>query len=133
MKKNFLLLFTLPFLSCSKDEAGNENLLLGKWFYKEKIVNGVVIPYDDHEVCGKDYIDFYSPTQVKSIDIFDCEEITDWNGTYTKEDTSININVNGVIRALTILDLRQNFLEVSYEIDTNGDGINETQIEKFEK
>ncbi|MBC7524342.1 MAG: hypothetical protein H7239_07885 [Flavobacterium sp.] len=84
MKKIILILLGIALSSCSKsknDEVIPVYTINGKWYYKETVVNGINFPYTDHEICGKDYIEFYDTNSIKSIDVFNCVEVLDWVGT----------------------------------------------------
>ena len=63
-------------VSCSDDGPSTSGELIGKWYFKETRVEGETIPYDGHEDCGKDYIQFNSNESGsgRSVDVFNCEE-----------------------------------------------------------
>lgn len=65
--------------------------IYGKWYYKDSVVAGNIFPYDDHEPCGKDYIEFYDVNMVKSVDVWDCVEEIDFVGTFTKNGNQLTI------------------------------------------
>ncbi len=138
MKKSFFITFTaILFIGCSKndDNTNNTPTITGKWYFKETVVNGTTYPYDDHETCGKDYLEFYGTNGVKSIDIFGCEVDVDWTGTYTLNGsilTITNANVNETI-ICEVLELTSNSLIYKFNYDTNGDGTPETNISKFDR
>jgi hypothetical protein len=73
MKKIYFLLFALSFIACNNDDDNSTTpetpSILGKWYYGDMVVDGEVIPYDDHEDCGKDYIEFYDVDKIRSVDI----------------------------------------------------------------
>lgn len=136
MKKLILIFFIIIALSCSKsknDEAVAVNSISGKWYYKETVINGTTFPYTDHEVCGKDYIEFYGANSIKSIDVFNCVEDLDWVGTYSKNGNTLIIN-NGIENVSTeILELTTYSLVYKYNYDNDGDGIPEVTISKFNR
>lgn len=132
MKKILILAFFI-FLSCSNDQEVENSLitLTGKWYPTEAVINGVSFPYDDHETCGKDYIEFYGNNSLKSVDIFDCEADTDWIGTYVKTNNLLSITVGNSTKNAEIIELTSNSLILKYMIDNNNDGIFEVSTEKF--
>lgn len=138
MKKIYFLLAVLGFLSCSDDDSPPvvpvpADSIYGKWYYKETNINGTVIPYNDHEPCGKDYIEFYDVNKVKSIDVWDCEEEIDWMATFIKTGNIITINDGEISRDVEIIELSQNILRYKYEYDGDEDGDEETYIETFDR
>lgn len=134
MKKLTLLVIVLITLSCSKDDEQHvqtEQSIYGKWYHKEIVVNNVTTPYDDHEPCGKDYLEFYDQNKIKSIDVWSCVEETDWIGTFIKSNNNLTISNGSEIRNVEIIELNENSLIYKYDFDDNNDGINEHYIEKF--
>jgi hypothetical protein len=135
MKKNlFILIIVIGISSCSKDDdnsSQSSQSIYGKWYYKETVIDNTTYPYDDHEPCGKDYIEFYDTNKIKGVDVWDCEEDIDWIGTFTKSNNSLTIS-NGIEnRVVEIIELNSTSLSYKYFFDENGDGINESYIEKF--
>ena len=78
IKFTLLSVFTVLFLfSCSSDDNGGSidtQKLLGKWYFHSQTVGGTSFPYNDHEDCGKDYLEFLENGIVKNVDIWECEE-----------------------------------------------------------
>lgn len=134
MKKTSLLLISIIMISCSKDEdqpVQTEQSIYSKWYHKEIVVNNVTIPYDDHEPCGKDYIEFYDQNKIKSIDVWSCQEDVEWIGTFTKSNNNLTIINGSESRTVEVIELNQNSLIYKYDFDDNNDGVNEHYIEKF--
>jgi hypothetical protein len=134
MKKLTLLLIVLITISCSKDDEQQiqtEQSIYGKWYRKEIVVNNVTFPYDDHEPCGKDYIEFYDQNKIRSIDVCSCVEDINWIGTFTKSNNNLTISNGSESRTVQIIELNQNSLMYKYDFDDDNDGINEHYIEKF--
>jgi hypothetical protein len=135
MKKTSLLLISIIMLSCSKDEEQPiqivEQNIYGKWYYKEVVVNNATIPYDDHETCGKDYIEFYDQNKIKSIDVWSCQEDVEWIGTFTKSNNNLTISNGSESRTVEIIELNTNSLIYQYDYDDDIDGTNEHYVEKF--
>lgn len=134
MKKIILILIIICLSSCSKDDDNNSQSsqsIYGKWFYKETVIDNITYPYDDHEPCGKDYIEFYDTNKIKGVDVWDCEEEIDWVGTFTKSNNSLTISNGSESRVVEIIELNSTSLIYKYYYDENGDGVNESYIEKF--
>ena len=133
MKKLLLLLAIIITISCSKDDqqTQTEQSIYGKWYHKEIEVNNITIPYDDHEPCGKDYIEFYDQNKIRSIDVWSCVEDIDWIGTFSKTNNNLTISNGTESRTVEIIELNGNSLNYKYDFDDNNDGINEHYIEKF--
>lgn len=134
MKKISSVFLTLLFLvSCSSDDDSSSTgvTIYGKWHQKEVTINNITIPYDDHEPCGKDYIEFYDHNKIRSVDVWNCEEDTDWIGTFTKTNNFLTLS-NGIEnRIVEIIELTSEALAYKYDHDENGDGVDEHYIEKF--
>lgn len=134
MRKLILLIIVNLTVSCSKDneqQIQTEQSIYGKWYHKEIVVNNVTIPYDDHEPCGKDYIEFYDQNKIRSIDVWSCVEDIDWIGTFTKSNNNLTISNGSESRTVEIIELNQNSLMYKYDFDDDNDGVNEHYIEKF--
>lgn len=97
------------------------------------VVDNTVIPYDDHESCGKDYIEFYDTDKIRSIDVWNCEEDLDWMGTFTKAGAILTISNGNESRTVEIIELTTESLAYKYDYDDDGNGTNEHYIEKFTK
>lgn len=95
-KEKFLsgLLIAFLFVGCSSDDNGGSsvdiNKLYGKWYYHSQTIGGHTIPYDDHEPCGKDYLEFLENGIVRNVDVWDCEEDVDV-APYSVSGNKINI------------------------------------------
>ncbi|WP_103866845.1 MULTISPECIES: hypothetical protein [Aquimarina] len=136
MKIKLLLLFfgILMFnTSCNKDDDNQnyelENLILGDWYIVNKIVNGNVIPYDDHEKCGRDYLQFREDGSVWSVDVWDCEKEFQKLGNYSFENKELIIEGKKV----EILKLDGKSFSTKLEYDYDHDGEIDEVIENFEK
>ncbi len=134
----------LLMISCSKDDPKPMPIIIplqqlivegqsimGKWYYKETIINGTTIPYDDNETCGKDYLEFYSQTKVRRIDVFDCQEDVDFDVDYTKMGNVLTLSSAQGSRTVEITELNPDTFAYKYEYDDNGDGNPERYTERF--
>lgn len=136
MKK--LNLFALAILSsfaisCSSDDGPTTSGdLLGKWYYKEYKVAGQTIPYDDHEVCGKDYIQFNEDGTGANVDIWDCN-VDSAFFTYTKSGNNITVTSDGASATAKIVELSASTLKVKVNYDFDGDGDDESVIEVYSR
>lgn len=135
MKKILFLVVLISLISCSKskeDEIVNYSIT-GKWYQKESVINDILIPYSDNEPCGKDYIEFYGQNNIKSIDVFNCQEDLDWIGSYSKIGNNLII-INGSETLTTeILELTNNSLIYKYHYDFDGNGSLDTIISKYSR
>jgi len=135
MKKiGVLFLLALIFASCSNDDEGetqSEGSIYGKWYQKESVINNVTFPYDDHEACGKDYIEFYDQNKVRSIDVWDCEEDLDWIGTFTKIENTLTLYNGAESRSFQIIELTTETFAYEYYLDDDRNGVEEHYVERF--
>lgn len=134
MKKVILLISAITLFSCSKDDNNQpEPNIYGKWYHKEIVINNIIFPYDDHEPCGKDYLEFYDENKIRSIDVWACEEDIDWIGTFSKTGSNLTISNGTESRTVEIIELTANSLVYTYAFDQGNDGIVENFIEKFDR
>ena len=111
---------TTLLFSCSNDDDNGNNQadIVGKWAFYNEVVNGQTIPYDDHETCGKDYIEFKNDNTFEVVDIWDCEVYVDDEGSY-----SINGNTLTIMGlSMEISQLTDTQLSLNYSEDYDGDG-----------
>lgn len=137
MKSKIIIVTIASFIcfSCSKNDSDESTAqsILGKWNYKETIINDVTYIYEDHEPCGKDYIEFYNENSLKSVDVFGCQPITDWTGTFSKNGNTLII-YNGQENITTeIIELTQNKLSFKFNYDNDGNGVLEQTISVFDR
>ena len=137
MKKVCLLLLIAGFAGCSSDDDATQSTevsIYGKWYYKDTVVNDNTYPYDDHEECGKDYIEFYDTDKVRSVDVWDCEEDIDGEGNFTiTADNIMTIVAEGITTTVEIIELSSTKLSYTYTTDRNEDGVEDTIIENFDR
>lgn len=98
-------------VSCSNDDGASytEADLIKKWYPVSDEINGVVYPYDDHEECGKDYMQFLAGGAGKNIDVYLCEEYSEpfeWSMSGDK----VTVTSEGEPTTATILNLTDNVL-----------------------
>lgn len=117
--------------SCSSDDgATTSGELTGKWYYKEYRVAGQTIPYDDHEACGKDYVQFNANGTAANVDVWDCAEDAA-PFTYTRSGNTITATSDGVSSTAQIIELSTTTLKVKVSYDFDGDGDDESVIEVY--
>ena len=122
----YILLCIAAFItSCGSDDDNQSgqvivtsDLLLGKWYFFDTYVNGSSIPYDDHEACGKDYIEFKTDGTLWQIDVWNCEEDIEQVGTYTISNGTLRIN--GL--HMNVVKLNSNEFSFLINEDYNEDG-----------
>ena len=114
--------------SCSSDDSPTTSGdILGKWYFKEYKVEGQTIPYDDHEECGKDYIQFNDNGTGANVDVWDCvEDIATF--TYTRSGNNLTITSDGVTDTVQITELSSANLKIKTTSDFDDDGDDETVI-----
>jgi hypothetical protein len=119
--------------SCSSDDgATTSGVLTGKWYNKETKVMGETIPYDDHEPCGKDYLQFNEDGTGAFVDIYECNPYSD-PFTYTRSGNDVTIT-NGVTADTgRIIELSSATLKVKLHYDYDEDGDEEDVIEIYTK
>jgi hypothetical protein len=117
-------------ISCSSDDSPTTSGdILGKWYFKEYKVQGQTIPYDDHEECGKDYIQFNADGTGANVDVWNCElDVAPF--TYTKSGNSISVTSDGMTDTAQIVELSSSTLKVkvSYDFDDDGDDESVTEV-----
>lgn len=134
IKKLLILSLAVPviFTSCSgNDDDNNQQVsIVGKWANIDFVIDGISEPYDDHEACGKDYIEFKSDNTYIAIDVLNCEEIQDEFGTYLVNGSSITVGneFSGEITQLTATRLSLKTIE-----DYDGDGTLDEVVINFER
>ncbi|WP_037320179.1 lipocalin family protein [Salegentibacter sp. Hel_I_6] len=140
MKKSFLLLAFLSFglfTACDTDNDSAETQqlnadLFGTWFIDAMIIEGEEIPYNDHEDCGKDYVEFNEDGSYRQIDVWGCEEDVDAEGTYTANENTISLTLND--REMVVMDivtLNSETLLVEGLEDVDDDGEEEVVQQRF--
>lgn len=134
------LLLMVSLVSCNNDDDNSslplpepEVSILGKWYYKDIIINDEVIPYDDHESCGKDYIEFYDVDKIRAIDVWNCEEDLDWEANFFKTNDMLTLVEDGITTTVEIVELSATKLSYTYTTDWNEDGVEDTVIENFDR
>lgn len=141
MKKQVLFLAFLSFglfTACDTDDDSPEETqqintnLVGIWYIDDMIVEGEEIPYNDHEDCGKDYVEFNEDGTYRQIDIWGCEEDVDAEGTYTANENTISLTLTG--REMVVMDivtLNSEELLVEGMEDYDEDGEEEVVQQRF--
>lgn len=129
----FIAMALVAGLTCScssSDDADTSGELTGKWYYKEYKVFGETIPYDDHEACGKDYIQFNADGTGANVDIWDC--VPDAAAyTYTRSGNTISVTSDGETDTAKIIELTATTLKVKRRYDFDGDENEEDVIEVY--
>jgi len=141
MKKQVLLFAFLSFglfTACDQEDDTpretqeiNEDLL-GIWYIDALIVEGEETPYNDHEDCGKDYVEFNEDGTYRQIDIWGCEEDIDAEATYTANNNTITLSFseNDVV-VMDIVTLNAETLLVEGMEDVDEDGEEEVVQQRF--
>jgi len=119
--------------SCSSDDgATTSGDLTTKWYNKETKVFGETIPYDDHEACGKDYLEFKDDGTGAFVDIYECNAYSD-PFTYTRSGNNITVTGSGFSQTAKIMELSSTTLKVKLRYDYDDDGDDEDVVEVYTK
>jgi len=134
MKKAILLagLVAVALTSCSKDDDSiDKSKLLKKWYYVSYKYAGQTIPYDDNEVCGKDYFEFMADGVGSEVDVYGCDpyQADTMPATWSVSGNKLTINEEGDVLEGTITKLTTTTLEVKLKYDFDGDGTLDTFTE----
>lgn len=129
----FALLAIVSFGCSSSDDSVSvtEEKLVGKWYYSTTKVAGQTFPYDDHEDCGKDYVEFKADGTLFDVDVWDCEVYDDLVGTWTIDGNKIVIASFGEVLTGTVKKLNANTLVVSTKYDFFENGQEITVVETY--
>lgn len=128
-----LVILCAAFMNCTVP-AGELNYpdpnyfpaILGKWYPVETLRKGVVFPYGGHEDCGRDFIEFQRSNKINSINILNCEEKTDYSGTFGITGYKLTISYNRAEEYyMQISKLDSVSMELIFTDDLDGDGIDE--------
>lgn len=133
-------LVMLLFASCSDDDSSSNNNqnpdpnpstidmnhLEKKWYPVSSVINGVTIPYDDHEECGYDYVEFADGNVFREVDIWDCEVVED-TGSYVINGNTITTTVHGFEEEVTVTKLTATEFVVEMHVPAE-DGLPEMDV-----
>ncbi len=119
--------------SCSSDDGPTTSgELIGKWYNKETRVSGQTFPYEDHEACGKDYLEFNADGTGAFVDIYECNPYAE-PFTYTRSGNLVTVSNASILETATIIELSETTLRVKLRYDYDGDGDEEDVIEVYTK
>ncbi len=123
------------FTGCSDDDDNGINVdsadLMKKWYPVSYVIGGETFPYDDHEVCGADYLEFLPNNVANDVDVWDCEIYTDTYGWSLDGDKISLIYGEGEADTATVTKITETELHVRTKYDFDDDGDEETITEKF--
>ncbi len=137
MKKAFLFLGLVGlFAACSGDDDKSSfdySKLNRKWYNVSERVDGETFPYEDHEICGKDYVEFMANGTGEFVDIWGCDPVlTDvFEFDWTRSGDKITVTSLGETEQVTIVTLNDNTLEIKVRYDYDGDNVDDTVIERY--
>ena len=135
MKKILTLVLGLTMMAaCSSDDDGSSTVdnskITKKWYHNSTIIFGQEFPYDDHEECGKDYVEFLVNGTFKDVDVWDCELDVE-TVTWKLEGSKLTLVFPDGSKELIVSKLTETVLEVTHQEDYDGDGAEETVISTF--
>ncbi|MGV3697624.1 lipocalin family protein [Flavobacterium sp.] len=117
--------------SCSSDDgATTSGDLTTRWYNKETRVLGETLPYDDHEECGKDYLQFNDDGTGVFVDIYLCDTYSD-PFTYIRSGNDVTITDGSFSETARIIELSDSTLKVKLRYDYDDDGDEEDVIEVY--
>lgn len=136
MKKSiFVLGAVIALAACSDDdESFNYGQLTKKWYNVSEKVGGETFPYEDHESCGKDYVEFLSNGTGRFVDVVACEPgvITDdYEFDWSRSGKKITVAAGIENQTVTINKLTSNTLEIKAVYDYDDDGEDDTVISVY--
>lgn len=130
----FLGLAALTLTSCSNDDDNSASIdtteLTKKWYQSATVVGGVTFPYDDHEACGKDYIEFVPGGVLRDVDVWDCDEDV-YLMAWELNGNEITLTDGSQTAVGTIQKLTASEFHVHTEYDYDGDGDMDSIVEKY--
>lgn len=134
MKNKFLALaaLALTFGACSDDDSSSLDYgkLTQRWYFVSDKVEGETYPYEDHETCGKDYIELMEGGMLHFGDVYTCDGTAPVtaveDGSWAREGNELVIALFSEPTVLTIKKVNSSTLEVSEVYDWDGDGDEET-------
>lgn len=137
MKKFFALAGAIALCAaCSDDD--NESIdysnLTKKWYNVSEKANGETYPYDDHEVCGKDYVEFMTDGTGSFVDVWDCDPgvVSDeFEFDWARSGKTVTVSTGSVSQEVTIQKLTGTTLEIKVVYDHDDDGDDEPVIETY--
>ena len=128
-----LVVLSISVFSCSSDEGpSTSGELTGKWYNKETKTMGHTIPYDDHEECGKDYLQFNADGTGAFVDIYECSPYSE-PFTYIRSDNNITVTDGSFSETAKIVELSSTTLKIKLHYDYDDDGDEEDVIEVYTK
>ncbi len=138
MKKKFLVLGLGAMLafSCSSDDSDSLDYskLTRKWYNVSEKVDGETYAYDDHETCGKDYIEFMDTGMGRVVDVFGCDggvQTDESEFAWVREGKVVTVSSFGFSNEGTITKLNSNTLQFKVVYDWDGDGEDDEVIETY--
>ncbi len=93
------------------------------------MINGERIPYDDHEDCGRDYIEFKEDGTIWQMDVWDCKEYYEHTGVYSISDGQLHLNGETV----KVNELNSSNFSITGEEDYDEDGEMDEVTLNFER
>jgi hypothetical protein len=142
-KKVFaLVLLAAATFSCSSDDNGggsgsvSESKLMKRWYNESYKVFGQTIPYDDHEECGKDYIEFMDGGMARYVDVWMCngnspEIFSETFGWSLSGKTLTIIYDEDDVEKIKIKTLTDTKLEIEVSYDFDDDGVDDKIVEVY--
>lgn len=116
MKKLHLIVLAsiaIFFASCSSDDSpSTKDKLTKKWYWVSLSAQGQTHPYDGHEPCGKDYLEFLDNGTLLVVNVLDCENEID-AAEWILDGKTVTVSNGSTIEALEITRLTSKELELT--------------------
>ncbi len=144
MKKISIVLFlALAFVGCNDDD-NQVDVLVGKWYPQEVIINGESKPYEGNPQCGRDYLQLNEFNTFEIVDYLESDvegkttppppcESQKFYGSYTVINNVLKLNGSNFFQGGTIIEKSADQLKLKGMIDIDGDGKEDEVIEVFSK
>lgn len=144
MKNQFVYIFLIfagsLINSCGPDTATPElempftGELTGRWYPGKSIIKGNPYPYEGHEECAKNYIEFGNKGEYREVTILNCQEIMNRLATFIIVGPQLYIQYSPTMsKELFIKKLTSTHLELISTDDYFGDGILQEVITYYSK
>lgn len=136
------LFLALAFVGCNDDDK-QVDLLIGKWYPQEVIINGENRPYDGNTQCGRDYLQLNEFNSFEIVDYLQSDDEVKttppprqsqkFYGSYTVINNELKFSGSNFFQGGEIVEKSATQLKLKRMIDVDGDGTVDEVIEVFNK
>jgi len=131
------LMIVVGFTSCSSDdtEQGEQNLLIGRWFFDTETVNGFTSnnrqDFSDCPTPKEEYVEFFEDGRLVYFEYTGCQDAFNEYTYELRASNTISVDAGFEVITAEILVLTQNRLDWEYISDVDGDGELDTVVERY--